>query len=1225
MACLLRYLGASLIVGLIAASAWSYEGPDQAAGAIPGKFIVKLTDQADRQTISDALGPGNRLKKAFRALPNRNLDYPGDWDRFCIFYSENRSMNTDDVVRLLGKGNIEYVEPDYRIELFDLPEDSLFDYQWYLRNTGQDYLGIQRVPGDENDLLVFKSGTPGFDIGLVDYYASPPAEHTRVVVAVVDSGVDANHPELQGQIWTNPDEIPDNGIDDDHNGYVDDIIGWDVSGDTFDLYYEPNPDNIPNDLMGHGTHVAGIIAARADTKGIVGVAPNALIMAISLFPNFSVSTAVEGVVYAVNSGARIINVSWGTAFDSETLREAFQFARLNNVFVGMSAGNFGDNIFYSPQSFDSSFCVAASNSDGYLTEFSSFGPPVDIVAPGLDILSLRADSTDLYAPDEPEVRIVDEDSLYYLSDGTSMSAPIVCGAAALLLAVRPDLTVSEVEQALRLGGTDIVDPLNDGSYYPGPDTICGYGHLNIDASLALLESEGIFLVEPVSQQRYDGDVEVRAAAAGGYTGAWQLEYARALDADDWLPLTAGDNLPTDSVIYALGDEVPDGYIHLRLTDKYGKSSVVSFYHVSRRFVEITAPEAGVEVKYGLNICGSAYGPDFDSLSITATINSVTTTLAVLTKECFDSIFYTWTISGSDTGACTIEVTGHYDGQELSDAVAFHVASAFAPGWPVKTDGFGGPAPASADLNRDGVREVIVTTSTGVFAFHADGTPVDGFPVRPGVDMRSMPAIYDVDRDGQDEIICTGADGIHVFKYDGTYADGWPQECYTGQTGLCYPHPVVALLDPAADSAIIILNKNGVILAYEFDGDSYFYSLGGFFATFNLTPASYYRGGSYQPMVTAADFNGDGQREVLAAYTALNPTCGLGLFEGRTGNPAMDPIDPVVFEVFDVYGATLTDLNGDSLPEVVVFGALAEDIPALWVRTSSFGSHPGWPVVFPEAYGWICTYPAAADLDLDGVPEILCAANTFGVSRLYIFRADGTPYRQLPDHPYGTAYFDLSEFSTPVVGNLVGDEYPEIVLFTGYMFPGVGPERIHILDYQVTPIPGSPVQTLAPVYQAFSKYFPPLIDDIDSDGYMELLDLSFNGDLLCWDFDAEYKSESVGRFLVDNLNSNIAWPQYVSTDADWSDKPLPSSMALSQNYPNPFNPVTRIRFDLPRKAYVQLDVYNILGQRVTSLVNREMEAGHHVVEFDGSRFASGLYLYRLSADHENITKKMVLVK
>lgn len=1225
MVFLSRFRGVLLILLVLTGSVWGHGFSDQPAGVIPGKFIVKLSKQADPQAVSNLTDRGNRLKKAFRATLKQDLRYPGEWDRFYILYSDNPDMAESDVVRLLGRDNIEYVEPDYRIEFYDLPQDSLFSNQWYLYNTGQEYLGILRLPYLGDDQLVLKTGTPGVDVRLVDYYAGPPAEHTRVVVAVLDTGVDPNHPELQGQFWTNPDEIPDNGIDDDHNGYVDDIIGWDVSGDTADYFLEPNPDNVPNDLLGHGTHVAGIIAARADTKGVVGVAPNALIMAISLYPNTSVTASVEGIIYAVNSGARIINISWGLPFPSEMLREVVEFARMNNVFMAMAAGNNSDNQFGYPQSYDSSFCVAAGNSDGYLADFSNFGWAVDLVAPGLDILSLRADSTDLYAPLEPEVRIIGDDSLYYLSDGTSMSAPIVCGAAALMLAIRPDLSVSQIEQALLLGATDILDPFNLGAYYPGPDTFTGYGYLNIDASLALLDPESIFLVEPVNGQRYTEDVIVRAAATGGYTGSWRLECTTELNASDWILLAYGDNLPADSVIYVLGNEVPDGHVYLKLTNKYDESSWVAFYHVSRRFVGITEPAPDEDTKFGVYITGSAYGPDFDSVSVAASVNGLDTILTVSSSEYFDSLLHAWIVGAADTGLCTIEVTAHYGEEVLTDEVTFHIASALTPGWPAKVDGYGGPIVVSDDLNSDGVREVIVGTSTGLFAFHGDGTPVAGFPVRTGYDMRSVPAIYDVDRDGQKEIICTGADGIHVLKYNGTYAEGWPKKCYTGLTGLCYPHPIVTLLDPSQDSAIVIINKDGEVLAYEFNGDSYFYSMGGLFASYNLTPNSTQRGGQSQPMVTSVDLDGDGDREVVAAYTAYNPLCGLAVFDGRTGSPVYDPEDPVVFRMTSVFGTTLADIDGDSLPEVLTCGVLDDWLPTLWVKTPGFEDYPGWPVVLSEDYKWMGSYPAVADLDLDGSPEILLSTYLWDVSRLYIFRSDGTPYRQLEDHPYGVAYFDHTNFSAPVVADLTGDEHPEIAVFSGYMFPGTGPEQIHILDYKAKPIPGTPVRTLAQIYQAAPKDFPPLIDDIDLDGLMELVDISYNTDVLAWDFDAAYEDGGAGRFLVDNLNSNVFWQSYTSTDVEPSEPLLPSSLAMAQNYPNPFNPVTKIRFELPVRSYVHLEVFNILGQRVKSLVNGELPAGQHVIEFDGSRFASGLYLYRLSADGENITKKMVLVK
>ncbi|HKK21589.1 MAG TPA: S8 family serine peptidase, partial [candidate division Zixibacteria bacterium] len=357
-------------------------------GPVPGKFIVKLRPSVRPSVLSKSLSSDASFGKASRLVLRPGLKDADSWNRFYIYTTPDKSTTASDVVRQLGSSNVEYVEQDYYIQFFDFPTDSLFPDQWYLYNNGQEYLGIDRYQGNNNDSLVLKSGIAGKDIRLVNYYGSAPAEHTSVVVAIIDTGVDLHHPELEGQFWKNPGEIPGNGIDDDHNGFIDDTLGYDVSGDQLSVF-NPIGDNDPTDHDGHGTHLAGLVAAKQDGKGIVGVDPYAKIMAVKIRPNATNAVAAAGIMYAVNAGAQVINISWGTPFESGILREALKFARANNVFVSIAAGNSGGTDRYYPAAFDSSFVVAAGNSDGFLTYFTTYGAHIDIVAPGQDILSLR--------------------------------------------------------------------------------------------------------------------------------------------------------------------------------------------------------------------------------------------------------------------------------------------------------------------------------------------------------------------------------------------------------------------------------------------------------------------------------------------------------------------------------------------------------------------------------------------------------------------------------------------------------------------------------------------------------------------------------------------------------------------------------------------------------------------------------------------------------------------
>lgn len=248
-----------------------------------------------------------------------------------------------------------------------------------------------------------------------------------VVVAVVDTGVDYNHSDLSGNIWVNSGEIPDNGIDDDGNGFVDDVRGWDfVDGD-----------NDPMDLDAHGTHVAGTIAAENNGFGVTGVAYNATIMPVRVIDTEggTSSDIAAGIRYAVDNGANVINLSLGGNFTSAEEEDAIRYASDSGVVVVMAAGNEGDSqpVYPAYYATDWGIAVGAVDSNKTLADFSNRAgaTPLDyVVAPGVDILSTTPNNS------------------YQSFDGTSMAAPHVSGVAALILSANPNLTPAEVESLL---------------------------------------------------------------------------------------------------------------------------------------------------------------------------------------------------------------------------------------------------------------------------------------------------------------------------------------------------------------------------------------------------------------------------------------------------------------------------------------------------------------------------------------------------------------------------------------------------------------------------------------------------------------------------------------------------------------------------------------------------------------------------------------------------------
>jgi hypothetical protein len=291
---------------------------------------------------------------------------------------------------------VEYAELDYKVSLFDQPDDPLFPHQWYLNNTGQGYLGVNRVPGNGNDTQVIKYGTEDADIDALEAFERGD-EVTVPLVGIIDTGLDLDHPDLADNVWTNPGEIPENGTDDDHNGFVDDFYGWDF-GDHFDDNNQVVEDNDPTDYYGHGTHCAGITASvRDNAMGVSGINTPCKIIAIKVFPCALHSVCAKGIVYAADNGCEVINMSWGGPFPSKLIEDALDYAISKGVLPVAAAGNSGAEDYFYPAALPQAFTVGASNSDDEVTAFSTYGEHIDVAAPGEDILSLRADSTDMYA------------------------------------------------------------------------------------------------------------------------------------------------------------------------------------------------------------------------------------------------------------------------------------------------------------------------------------------------------------------------------------------------------------------------------------------------------------------------------------------------------------------------------------------------------------------------------------------------------------------------------------------------------------------------------------------------------------------------------------------------------------------------------------------------------------------------------------------------------------
>lgn len=340
--------------------------------------------------------------------------------------------------------DVEYAEPNYLRRITVTPNDTFFRYQYSLYNSGQDV------------------GPPGSPQGKqrADIRAKEGWEETtgteEIIIAVLDTGIDFEHPDIDDKV------LPD---------------GYD--------FVNNDPD--PTDDHGHGTHVAGIAAAETDnSEGIAGVAWNCKILPIKILDDTGwgdVDWEIQGIIWAIEQGADVINLSLGGDMPSQAEREAIMDAYENDVVVVASAGNDGGAILYPAAYDDYVLAVAATINNDDRATFqntallpspweSNYGPEIDVAAPGYEIISL--------VPTWYPELIWGDFTLppYGISSGTSMSAPHAAGLAALIRSIKPELTAEDIMNVIRYTAKDV-----NSASYDGRDDFIGYGRIDMEIAL----------------------------------------------------------------------------------------------------------------------------------------------------------------------------------------------------------------------------------------------------------------------------------------------------------------------------------------------------------------------------------------------------------------------------------------------------------------------------------------------------------------------------------------------------------------------------------------------------------------------------------------------------------------------------------------------------------------------------------------------------------------------
>jgi len=799
---------------------------------------------------------------------------------------------------------VEYAEPDRELSVALMPDDS------FLRTSGSWGQAFADLWG------LFSIRAPqAWDV----------ATGAGIVVAVIDTGVDHTHPDLAPNLWTNAAEIAANDLDDDGNGYVDDILGYDFA----------DSDASPLDDHMHGTHVAGTIAAVAGNgRGVAGVAFDARIMAVrGLGSDGSGATSqlARSIVYAVDNGADVINASWSGSGLSQLLGDAVAYAHAAGVVFVAAAGNAGrDTASFTPAAEPGAIAVAAFNSQDVAASFSNYGVKLDVGAPGggdvpppslgqtpvYSILSLLSAFGDLARYGNH----LGVGSGYARLAGTSMAAPHVSGAAALILQLHPSYTVEQVRQVLRTSSRD-VGPA-------GADAASGYGLLDASAALAAPEPLVAHIESPRAGELEDtaATIEIRGSAYGAGFESYTLELGASAETQ-WTAIVADQATPVVAGTLGVLDasNLLDGSYVLRLTVRRGADVYVDRVAVTVGSAELTSPRPAEAVRASgtLSIVGTAAGAGFSSYVVDWRRPAVDPDV--------------WSTAGivrtSPTSPVRGGVLATFDMSAISESDRYDFRLRV--------------------FNANGVVE---RTRQGIAL---DPALRSGWPqqIQPVADHQYL-TVADLDADGRKEILVGSAREVLVFEHDGTMKTGWPQSVGGGfPSSTTTGSPVVADIDGDGASDVVATNRHQ-LFAWSADGQS----KPGF-----PVLTTVYRGTTAH--LAAGDLDGDGDDEILCS--------------ADTGSEAFDGDGTVVPGWSWVSGLNdsalaVGDAAGDARVEIVFY--TRDDHPGTRRRTLSLRDAlrlplQGWPV--RARSNFLHPRMGMADMDGDGALDVFSLAETAG--------------------------------------------------------------------------------------------------------------------------------------------------------------------------------------------------------------------------------------------------------
>ncbi len=835
--------------------------------------------------------------------------------------------------------NVEYAQPNYKRELQSLSNDT------YVDPDQDDIWSIGNLSPDFSDMWGLER------IGMGQAWNIIPS-NTDIIVAVSDTGVDYTHPDIVDNIWQNvgdhgltrwgedadhdghtlewngsawvldPGDL--NGIDDDGNGYVDDLIGYDFGNQIFD----PDPMDDVAIWGGHGTHVAGIIAASTNNNlGIASVSPHCRIMVVKGYdtPTGQSTYLDKTIYYATDNGADVINMSWGAYGWAPYDQGAISYAVAAGVVCVAAAGNNNRNMVnFSPAQLPHVISVAAWSYNDTKASFSNWGDLIDVAAPGVDILSLKSKFYNINGG----ITVGDK---YVVNSGTSMATPHVAGLAALILSVNNLLKIDEVAEIIHGSSTDVLAS--------GKDPYSGYGLINARDAVTKAQDS---LITPLSE----------------LTATDNPASATIQPNDSSIKVTAeiinNSNLLSGSSVYQFFAGSPQAGGTLIFQDTLGPLNPGQIINIEKIFSssEVPSNTTLITLRLDANNNVTEYNEKND-IAIPVTLSYLTGWPPTMDHAAIRS---SPAIADINNDGKLEIVIGTYG----SRVYVLNADGSFFPGWPQRTNTSIKSSPTTADLDQQypGL-EVIVGGYKLLYAWHSDGTPVSGWPVTTGhYTSVSSPVVADIDNDGFLEVIVGCSDNyLYCFKSNGQLF--W--KCPTGN--FIFSSPTIADIDPYNRGLEIVFGSlDGYLYCLKNNGDLLWR-----YNTNNWVESS--------PAIADLDSNNPGLEVVVGSdggeiycLTRDGDTQNGKVVWSYDTNIAIISSSPAI-----------ADINGDGKLEVIVGGSdgniycLTNEGALLWAYQTGYR---------------IESSPAIADIDPNypGLEIVVGCDDT----KLYALHADGTP-------------------------------------------------------------------------------------------------------------------------------------------------------------------------------------------------------------------------------------------